>query len=554
MSAALRSTHLALLSCLALLAAPRDARAGAPQTEGPGPSASSPSSPSSPPPAQPPDYRYTQPQPHPETYTETPDSHLADDFRNSDPEEADLSAVAQSSGLIELSAVQPRGDILELAEVLDALLSSDPRLEIAERKREKADGKLMAARGGFDPKLAARGMIQPLSYYQQGYVDVKLSQATPLWGLGVWTGWRLGAGDFAAYDGKLLTADGGELRLGVTLPLWQGGPIDQTRADIAKAKAERERTTAARDAKQLELEAKAAEVYWKWVAAGLKLEIERALLEIAMARDIGLRRQIELGGKEKIVGTDNRRLVLDREARVVSAERTFQAAILELSLFLRDANGDPELAGADRLPLAFPPPVSPPPIDLESEIDGALERRPDLAAGMAEREQAEVEVRLARNLRSPRIDLSSWIAQDLGPGPAELTPFELAAVVELEVPIPLRKGRGTLAAARAELAAVDAQLRFLRDTIAVGVLDAHSALAAAYQRARLAKEQVSLAQTLASAELRRFELGAGDLLLVNLRELAAAKAASEYVEALAAYWAAMAKLEVARGESVDGAP
>lgn len=221
---------------------------------------------------------------------------------------------------------------------------------------------------------------------------------------------------------------------------------------------------------------------------------------------------------------------------------------------MRDAAGEPVLAGADRLPQAFPRARAPTSVDIEAEIVAAIQRRPELAAALAGRESAEVELALARNLRSPRIDVSGWVAKDLGPGPEQLLPPEFVAVVELEIPLLLRKGRGALAAARAELASIDAELRFARDVIAVEVRDAHSAVSAAFQRARLASEQVELARTLARAELRRFELGAGDLLLVNLRELTTAAAARERAEALAAYWIAKAKLEVARGQRVEAVP
>ncbi|PRP92949.1 Outer membrane efflux protein [Enhygromyxa salina] len=474
-----------------------------------------------------------------------------DDFRRSDPEEVELAPVAESSGLSGLTAVQTRTEVLTLAEVLDAVAAADPRLVAAQKKIDAADGELLGARGGFDTKVAMRGLIQPLGYYQHGLVDVRVEQATPLWGLGVWSGWRLGLGEFAVYDGKLRTADAGELRAGVSLPVWQGGPIDRTRADISQARIGQQRAGLERDAKQLELEAKAAKAYWIWVTTGLELEIERSLLGIALERDGGLRRQIELGEVEAIVGTDNRRVILAREARVVGAEREFQAAALELSLFLRDARGEPDLAGAERLPLAFPELAPPGVVDIETEIQTAVDRRPDLAAVHAGREQAEVELRLAKNLRSPAIDLSAWAAKDIGPGPADRLPAELVAMVEIEVPIPLRKARGQLQAARAELGQIDAKLRFARDRVAVDVRDAHSALAAAYQRAQLAREQVDLAQTLARAELRRFELGAGDLLLVNLRELATATAAREQVEALADYFVAKAQLDVAMGLQVE---
>ncbi|MFO7564062.1 MAG: TolC family protein [Enhygromyxa sp.] len=464
-----------------------------------------------------------------------------------------IDAAAKSTGLDSLTAVQPRTRILTFAEVLDSLGAHDPRLVAARTRVDAAEGRRLAARGGFDGRLALRGLVQPLSYYEYGVVDVRYEQPTPLWGLGVWTGWRLGLGEFPIYEGKLQTAEAGELRVGATLPLWQGGPIDRRRANIRQAELGLERADLELDAAQLRLQAAAAEAYWNWVAAGLALEIERSLLDIARERDAGLRRQIELGALEAIVGKDNRRVVLAREARVVGAEREFQAAALELSLFLRDATGEPLVAGADRLPLRMPEPAPPGVVDVDAEIEAALARRPDLAAATQTRAQAQVEVRVAKNLRSPSIDVSAWAAKDIGRGPADLLPAEFAAAIEIEIPIPLREARGRLQTARAELSRLDAELRFASDRVALEVRDAHFAVTAAFSRAQLAGEQVELARELAEAELRRFTLGAGDLLLVNLRELATATAAREQVEALAAYFVATAELHVALGLSVQSA-
>lgn len=481
-----------------------------------------------------------------------PPARIEGPARPSDhPRELGLDPVAESSGLDALTHEQSRTDVLTYEEVLASMMANDPRLAAAQTRIDAAEGELLEARGGFDSRLSMRGLIQPLSYYRHGIVDVRVEQPTPLWGLGVWTGWRLGVGEFPIYDGKFVTAEAGEVRVGATLPLWRGGPIDRTRADIRQAKLGRERADLQLDAKQLELQAAAAEAYWNWVAAGLTLEIERSLLDIALQRDAGLRRQIEVGALEAIVGADNRRVVLDREARVVGAEREFQAAALELSLFLRDATGQPLLAGADRLPIDMPKPTAPALVDIDAEIQAAIDRRPDLAAVQRTRARAQVEVQLARNQRSPSIDASAWVAKDLGRGPAELLPVEVAAVLEVEIPIPLRQARGRLQTARADLRQVDAELRFATDRVAVEVRDAHSAVAAAFQRARLAGEQVELARELARAELRRFNLGAGDLLLVNLREVATATAAREEIEALAAYFVAMAKLHVALGLPVQ---
>ena len=479
----------------------------------------------------------------------TPGSSLGDDFRVSDPQEADLGEVADSSGMRELAAAQPRSDVLAIDEVLDSLVALDPRLEAAQRKLEAAEGKLLSARGGFDTKVKVRGLIQPISYYEHGIVDVKVEQPTPFWGLGVWAGWRLGLGEFAVYDGKLQTAQAGEVSAGVTLPLWQDGPIDRRRADLRQARIAQDQARLERDAKQLELEFKAAEAYWKWVATGLKLEIERTLLALALERDTGLRRQIELGSREAIVGVDNRRTILSREARVVAAERRFQEATLKLSLYYRDAAGEPVLAGLDRLPRRMPAAQRPGPIDIPAEVTAALERRPDLLATLAELEQAEIELEWSENQLGPRIDLSAWVSQDLGPGPESITPTDVTAAIEVELPIPMRKARGRVQGARAEVGRIQADLRYVTQAVTVDVRDAHTELAASFQRARLAGEQVDLARAVAEAELRRFDLGAGDLLLVNLREVSAADAASSEVDALASYHVAIAALRVALGLS-----
>ena len=109
----------------------------------------------------------------------------------------------------------------------------------------------------------------------------------------------------------------------------------------------------------------------------------------------------------------------------------------------------------------------------------------------------------------------------------------------MDVPIP-----------EASVDMVAANLRLLDNQIAVEVTNAHQALVAAYQRAVLAGEQLGLTQELAEAEVRRFQLGGGDMLEVNLRELATAEAAAGEVRSVADYFIAKATLEVAKGEGV----
>ncbi len=458
----------------------------------------------------------------------------------------------------------PPADVLTLAEVLDSVHDHDPRLAAADHQVEAAEGGLLSARGGWDTAVNFTQYFEPL--YRTAITRVHVEQATPLYGLTAWAGWQIGVSGrpdvVAVWDpgsaGRTMTATGGELFVGATLPLVRDGITDRRRTDIAQSKLELERMAHVRDMTQLQLELDAATAYWNWVAAGLELEIENQLLVLATTRQDKLERQIELGAVDRLSGVDNARLVLDREARVVAAQRSFQAAALQLSMYMRDESGDPMTVGAERLPSAMPPMKDPSTIDLQADIDAALEQRPDRKAQVLGREQSNVELRWARNQRTPRVDLAFWASHELGANPTldagELvTPLrnELVTSLHVEIPVPMRASRGAVQSSEASLDIVKQDLRLLDNQIAVEVADAHSAFAAAYQRAQLAGRQVALTRELAQAELRRFELGDGDLLLVNLRELAITEAQQGEVRSVADYFIAKAALEVAKGEGVQ---
>lgn len=456
-----------------------------------------------------------------------------------------------------------RGEILTLAEVLDSVNEHDPRLAAANQQVEVAKGQVLSARGGFDTSVNLLQIYEPL--YRGSTTRIHVEQAIPVYGLTAWAGWQIGfsgtPGQTPVLDpgsaGRLLQAKGGEVFGGVTLPLVRDGWTDRRRTDIKQTKLERERMDYVRDATQLQLELEAATAYWNWVAAGMQVEIERQLLGLAVTRHDKLQRQIELGAVDRLAGIDNARVILDREGRVVMAERTFQGTALALSLYLRDGSGDPSVAGAERLPNSMPNLPAPPSPDIDAEIAAALDKRPDRRAQIRSREQSDVELRWARNQRTPRVDLSAWASHEIGANPftdaGETDPerTELFTSLNVEIPIPMRGARGQVQSAEASLDVVASELRLLDDQIGVQVADAHAAVAAAHQRALLASEQVALTQELAQAELRRFELGDGDLLLVNLRELAIADAGSTEVTAIADYFIAKANLEVAKGVGVQ---
>ncbi|MCB9646452.1 MAG: TolC family protein [Deltaproteobacteria bacterium] len=458
--------------------------------------------------------------------------------------------------LLALASVSETGTAsLTLQDVLTSVEVRFPPLVVAREKVEAAKGARMSADGAFDLKVKGKGGYDPLGYYGGAVADVALEQPTRLWGISVYGGYRYGD-DFPIYAAKSLTGEAGELRLGVNIPLWQGGPIDEARLGVTLAELGVDVAGLERDLKGLEVSQKAAHTYWKWVAAGRKLEVDRGMLRLAEARRGFVESRVARGDLAALELVDNDRLVADRQAQVVASEAALARAALALSMFLRDEAGDPVVPAPERLPPDFPEAAPVPAEGLEVLLAQGLAVRPELAR--LERVQAGLRAELAfqENQRAPALDLKVEAAKDLGdpttygPDPAFKTRGEAQLGVSLAVtwPVEQRKARGKAAALEAKLRALEAEQGFLRDGVRVQIREAHVALEAARRRAELVDRTYGLTQALEQAERRKLELGQTNIFVVNLREEATAKAAKERVEALAAYHLARADLAVAAGD------
>ena len=438
---------------------------------------------------------------------------------------------------------------LRPVELADGLEAAYPPLVTAQAELEAAAAQLQAAQGAFDPAWRTRAITLPSGQYPHQRVDSSLEQATTLWGASLFGGWRRGQGTFAAYDGKLVTNEGGEVRGGLTLPLWRNGPIDRRRADVARAEALVLAAQAALKAQRLEASRQAAQRYWDWVTAGVRVGIARNWLALARRRDGDLAAAVRAGALPALEGQENGRTTQQRLGFLAAAERGLGQAAIELSLFWRGADGQPQLPTASRLPAGLEAAVALTTPRLQADLEQAVAFRPEPERLNATLSQARIELAFAENQLAPSVDLSLQGSQDLGLGdPARATP-EVEAGVMLDVPLIARTPRGRIAQATAAVAGLEAQVRFARDRVRAEVRDAASAVAATIRRAQAARQERLVADRLASAEADRLRLGEGSLFLVNLREQAAAEAAVREADALGDHQRAWAAYEAAAGRS-----
>ncbi|UCH28372.1 MAG: TolC family protein, partial [Myxococcales bacterium] len=121
--------------------------------------------------------------------------------------------------------------------------------------------------------------------------------------------------------------------------------------------------------------------------------------------------------------------------------------------------------------------------------------------------------------------------------------------VQLSMPLIFRTERGRAAAAQAEAEQKREALRWVTDKLRARTQDAASAVLAAQERAALNGEVVETAAELAEGERRRFEVGASNLIFVNLREQQAAVARMRFIESLAS-----AEIERTRWKTMTEVP
>nr|WP_246381529.1 TolC family protein [Novosphingobium chloroacetimidivorans] len=429
---------------------------------------------------------------------------------------------------------------LTLQAVLRSSARSAPDIIAALARTRQAEARALTAQGAFDTVFALEGRSRVAGYYDGTELAGKAEQ--PLMGNGgyVYSQYRASRGDFPIYEDKAYTNRLGEVKIGALYSLLRDRVIDARRSEFQLAANDIDIARFETKATGIGVQARAVDAYQKWVAAGLKLSAYEALLSLAQERTYGIERQVRLGAKASILLTENEANLVKREALVIEARQSFDAAAVKLSLYYRDAAGTPIVVDESRLP------------DDATALDGIridpafnLEGRPDFAILLEEIDKATIKLALARNDLKPRLDLSGEVAKDVGReglgGPSR-TPLEMIVGVTFKVPLQNRKAKGKLAESQAKIEELTVKQQFLAEKIRVEVMAIGIEVETANQLVDTSAREQVLAQRLAVAERRRFELGSSDFFLVNQREENATNAEVKLIEAQARIAAAKAEL------------
>lgn len=457
-----------------------------------------------------------------------------------------LTAQAQAQSIPPTVAAAASNGPLTLQEVLQSSARSAPDIIAALARNRQAEARALTAQGAFDTVFAVEGRSRVAGYYDGTEIATKAEQPLSNNGGYLYGQYRASRGDFPVYEDKSYTNRLGELKVGALYSLLRDRLIDARRSEFRLTTNDIDIARFETKAASIGVQARAVEAYQKWVAAGLKLKAYEALLALAGGRTKGIERQVQLGAKPDILLTENDVNLVRRQAYVVEARQDFRAAAVKLSLYYRDATGAPVVVDEMRLPADA------------AALDGIrtnsafnLEGRPDFAIMLQEIDKATVKLALARNDLLPRLEVGGEVAKDVGPtglGGSSRTPLEMIVGVTFKIPLQNRKAKGKLAETQAKIDELTVKQQFLAEKMRAEVTAISLEVDAANQLVATTDKERILAQRLAAAERRRFELGSSDFFLVNQREESATNAEVKLIEAQARIAAARAELAAATAD------
>lgn len=434
-------------------------------------------------------------------------------------------------------------------EVLAAAGEHFPSILKALAERSAAEGRVTEALGAFDLVFKADGFDRLDGFYDGTALGGEASRRLRPFGAKLYGKYAISNGDFPIYEDQNYTNEAGTAKLGVLFSLLRDRDIDSRRfgeidANLALQQADFEVLLT-----RIGVQQKALAAYWRWVATGRQLAVYENLLQIALQREKALEREVASGRRAAIFITENRQNITRRQTLATAARRDFAVAANDLAFYLRGDDGEPHQPPSSRLPdEAQLDALTMPPEPGALDIDATLERRPELRILQTGAERALQKIALSENELKPRLDFNMELAEgfgSIGEGGASRDGTDAVVGFTFTVPLERRQARGKIAQAEAKLESLRQEQRRVEDRVEIELRNILLELDVAKQLLALAEQDVELSETMRRAEIRRFEQGASDFFLVNIREETAANARIAFFDAVQRIRVAQANYDAA---------
>ncbi len=439
--------------------------------------------------------------------------------------------------------------LLTLQSVFERLEKQHPLLKRSQANMMLARGRVLKALGKFDPKLVNDWELERLvkdgSTKSVGFNDTFVELRHPS-GVKGFAGFRFGIGDVEVADLAIDTKH--QPLLGIVFPLLRGFITNPESAEIKKSSLAKEQVNLEIQQARQDLYLGAATQYWNWVAAWKVKDVQEKSVKVAKDRLKQITKQVKEGARAEFDAIDAGQEVQWRMDKLIKAKRKVDEEKYKLALFLWE--GDEVKVPEKRKVPAFPAMESKKwPHDLESVKQKAALTRPEIKLVKLEAQFNNIDLDVAENNLLP--DLSLEAQPTRKPGEFVLG-LGYRFGVQVSIPIFQRQARGDILKIKGKAE----RLRLLKDyrkkQVAMEVADSRSAVARAEERIELLDKGLKLARQLEEGERTRFNLGASNLLVVNIRERNVLEANESWIYGMADYQKALAFYNWAIGKWVNG--
>ncbi|MBY0407059.1 MAG: TolC family protein, partial [Rickettsiales bacterium] len=387
--------------------------------------------------------------------------------------------------------------------------------------------------------LNQKAISRVSGFYSGDYADTQVTRRLSSSATRIYGGYRASDGDFPVYEDENVTLNRGEFNAGVALSLWRNRIIDEERFTFTDAELELKQKSIDLLLTQMGVQYDAMQAYIEWVAAGQALKVTENMLKLAVARQEGFKTRVGKGDLADIVLTENQQYIAKRTADVNDAKRNLENKASRLSLFWRNTEGAAVLPARKDLPGDFPKAQSFA-IDLNREIERARAIRPELIKLDVGMQRARNKLALSEQRIMPKVDLIAEGGRDMGRGASRYAGNEAKIGLNISIPLQQNIGEGQMRQSRALIRQLEQDRRLLNDKIATEIQIAANNYHAAQQNVVQAKKEIDATLAMQVADRERFDSGAVDFFVLNMREERAADAQIKHIESRLRLWRSIA--------------
>ncbi len=421
--------------------------------------------------------------------------------------------------LLSFSSLQSQNfneEELSFSEFLGYVKKYHPLVKQANLEVSNAQARLMAARGGFDPKIEVdynKKEFKGTEYYSLLNSSFKI----PTWyGIEIKAGFDDTDGQY--YNPQNRTPEAGLASLGVTVALGQGMFINQRMADVREGKLNLKLSDAQRKLRAIEVLYEASEAYFEWRRSYNEAELYKNYLGFASTRFTGVKKLIEAGDGAAIDSVEAKITVRNRELNFENGNLKLAKAKLKLANFLWIENVPVELGD-----LVKPEQNLIQTIEETLRTDAmmvdveSLDAHPKIQSLETKMDILEVNRQLKANSLLPKVNVGYNYISD----PNYWNTFnadDYKFNIDFSFPIFLRKERGNLKMAKLKIQDLQFDIGQQRLELKNKIKAQQTEIASLRRQKVVIDNLVQDYMTMLSSEEKLFSFGESSIFLINSRE------------------------------------